>query len=67
MEVECIYEKGVLKPLEKLDLEEGKIVYVKIEKKVDIRNLKGKYRGKIDKKKFLELIDEIHDRRTHLH
>jgi len=32
MEVECIYEKGVLKPLEKLDVEEGKVVHVKIEK-----------------------------------
>jgi len=32
IEVECIYEKGALKPLKKLDLSEGEKVRVIIEK-----------------------------------
>lgn len=42
--IEVVYENGVFKPLEKVDLKEGE--RVKIEIKRDIKNLMGKYGGK---------------------
>ncbi|ADC66316.1 Protein of unknown function DUF104 [Ferroglobus placidus DSM 10642] len=51
--VEAIYEKGVLKPLEKLDLKEGERVKIEIRRsvfgilkdwKVDSQKLKDKFR-----------------------
>ncbi|WP_456327154.1 antitoxin family protein [Archaeoglobus sp.] len=61
--IEVVYESGVFKPLEKVDLKEG--TKVKIEIKRDISHLRGKY-GKRKKVELLELRDEIHDRRNHI-
>ena len=61
--IEVVYENGVFKPLEKVDLNEGE--RVKIEVKRDISYLRGKY-GKRKKIELLELKDEIHDRRNHI-
>ena len=59
--IEAIYENGVFKPLEKVDLREGEKLRLVVRENVD--NLRGKYgRRKID---ILELRDEIHDRRNH--
>ena len=61
--IEVIYENGVFKPLEKVDLKEGERVKVIIEKSVE--HLVGKYgRRKVN---LLELRDEIYDRRCHIH
>jgi len=62
--IEVIYENGVFKPLEKVDLKEGEKLKIVI--KTDIRNLRGKY-GRREKSKLLELRDEIYDRRSHIH
>ncbi len=60
--IRVIYENGVFKPLEKVDLEEGKELKIRIEE--DIEKLRGKYKSiKVD---MLELRDEIYDRRTHI-
>ncbi len=61
--IEVVYESGVFKPLEKVDLKEG--TKVKIEIKRDISHLRSKY-GKREKVDLLELRDEIHDRRNHI-
>ncbi len=61
--IEVIYENGVFKPLEKVDLKEGERVKVIIKKSVE--HLVGKY-GK-RKVNLLELKDEIYDRRSHIH
>ncbi len=61
--IDVIYENGVFKPLEKVDLKEGERVKVIIKKSVE--HLVGKYgRRKVN---FLELKDEIYDRRSHIH
>ena len=45
MEVECIYEKGVLRPLRRIRLKEGEKVDVKIERKRTLDNFFGILRG----------------------
>ncbi|BAN89683.1 antitoxin family protein [Aeropyrum camini] len=55
------YEKGVLKPLEPLDLEEGEEVVVTVKR--DIKKVLKKYRGALGKssiKELLELEEEAH-------
>ncbi|RLI84934.1 MAG: DUF104 domain-containing protein [Archaeoglobales archaeon] len=61
--IKAVYEKGVLKPLEKIDLKEGE--KIKIEIKRNINHLRGKY-GKVKKTELLKLKDEIYDRRSHI-
>ncbi|MBU7048052.1 MAG: antitoxin family protein [Theionarchaea archaeon] len=61
MEIEVIYEKGVFKPLQKVNLKEGvrgRIMIISEE----LEKLRGKYAGKIDYEKE---IDELYDRRDH--
>ena len=55
------YEKGVLKPLEPLDLEEGEEALITIKR--DIRRVLEKYRGALGRssiKELLELEEEAH-------
>jgi predicted DNA-binding antitoxin AbrB/MazE fold protein len=59
--IEAIYENGVFKPLQKVNLREGE--RVKIEIKEDLSKLRGKYGKKID---LITLRDEIYDRRSHI-
>ena len=58
--MEVVYENGVFKPLQKVDLREGE--RIRIEIKGDISKLRGKY-GKVD---LIVLRDEIYDRRSHI-
>ncbi|AKG92253.1 MULTISPECIES: antitoxin family protein [Geoglobus] len=60
--VEAVYENGVLRLLEKVNLKEGEKIKVEIKREID--HLKGKY-GKMKGDELLKLRDEIHDRRTH--
>ena len=60
MEIEVIYEKGVFKLLQKVDLKEGVRGRVKIISE-ELEKLRGKYAG-ID---YQKEIDEIYDRRDH--
>ena len=60
--IEVVYEGGVFKPLQKVELKEGE--RLKIEIVEDVSHLRGKYgKRKID---LQELRDEIYDRRGHL-
>jgi len=60
--IEVVYEGGVFKPLQKVELKEGE--RLKIEIVEDVSHLKGKYgREKVD---LQELRDEIYDRRSHI-
>ncbi|MEM2243426.1 MAG: antitoxin family protein [Archaeoglobaceae archaeon] len=43
--IEAIYEDGVFKPLEKVDLKDGEKVRLEIKK--DIDRLRGKYKAKL--------------------
>ncbi len=55
------YEKGVLKPLEPLDLEEGEEALITIKR--DVRRVLKKYRGALGRsstKELLELEEEAH-------
>jgi len=55
------YERGVLKPLEPLDLEEGEEVLVTVKR--GLREVLRKYRGALGKssiKELLELEEEAH-------
>ncbi len=55
------YEKGVLKPLEPLDLEEGEEALITIKR--NIRRVLEKYRGILGKssiKELLEIEEEAH-------
>ncbi len=55
------YEKGVLKPLEPLDLEEGEVALITIKR--DVRRVLKKYRGALGRssmKELLELEEEAH-------
>lgn len=56
--IECIYEKGILRPLVKVDLEEGKRVKVLL--KDDREEILDKYAGavKLDRKVTLKEILE---------
>lgn len=62
MGIEVVYEKGVFKPLQKVNLKEGTRGKIKIISE-DLEKLRGKYAGKIDYEKE---IDEIYDRRNHI-
>jgi predicted DNA-binding antitoxin AbrB/MazE fold protein len=55
------YEKGVLKPLEPIDLEEGEEVVVTVKR--DLKKILRNYRGALGKssiKELLELEEEAH-------
>jgi predicted DNA-binding antitoxin AbrB/MazE fold protein len=55
------YEKGVLKPLEPIDLEEGEEVLLTVKR--DVRKILRKYRGVLGRlsiKELLELEGEAH-------
>ena len=61
--IEAVYENGVFKPLEKVKLREktkAKIIIAD-----DIENMRGKYREV--SMNIEQVIDEIHDRRKHIH
>ncbi len=51
--IEAIYENGVFKPLEKVDLKEGERVKIRVEK--DKREILAKYRGLLGKSSVKEL------------
>ena len=59
------YEKGVLKPLEPVDLKEGEEVQVVIQSDESIAEkfygIARKHRTKLDKEEFLEVLEEIED------
>jgi len=55
--IEVIYENGVFKPLQKVDLPEGAIVRIRIEKRVDIQPIKLKRPISIERIK--EIRDEL--------
>ena len=61
--INVVYENGVFKPIEKVNLEEGKKIKIEI-KEENLNKLKGKYKGK-GKIDFKLIIDEIYDRKTH--
>jgi len=58
--IEVVYEKGVFKPLEKVDLEEGERMKVKIEER---RGILEKYAGfiKLNRSVKLKEILELED------
>ncbi len=58
--VEAIYENGVLKPLEKLDLREGQRVRIRIIEEEDVEVLLKKYRGCLGRASVREL-EEIEE------
>ena len=47
--IEVIYEDGVFKPLEKVDLKEGEKVKIRIEKKIDFEPIRLKKKVSIEK------------------
>jgi predicted DNA-binding antitoxin AbrB/MazE fold protein len=58
--IEVVYEKGVFKPLEKVELREGKKVKMEIKEEGIIELAKkfsgiGKYKGKLDADKLYQL------------
>jgi len=53
--IEVVYEDGVFKPLEKVDLKEGEKVKVRIERRIGFKPIKLK------KKVPIEKIKEIRD------
>ena len=59
------YEKGVLKPLEPVDLEEGEEVQVVIRSGESIAEkyygIARKHKTDLDKEEFLEVLEEIED------
>ena len=61
MEIEVVYEKGVFKPLQKVNLKEGVRGRIKIIPE-ELEKLRGKYAGEID---YDKEIDEIYNRRYH--
>ncbi len=65
------YEKGVLKPLEPVDLKEGEEVQVIIQRGESIAEkfygIARKHRPDLDKKEFLEVLEEIEDEGLHGH
>lgn len=54
--IEAIYEKGVLKPLQKVDLREGE--KVKIEIKKGLADIIEKYSRKVDRDVLKEFLEE---------
>lgn len=65
--IEAVYENGVIKPLERVEIREGEKLIVRIEKTLEIEKLRGKYgnQKKMDKKILQALEDEVYDRRSH--
>ncbi len=65
--IEAVYENGVIKPLERVEIREGEKLIVRIEKTLEIEKLRGKYgnQKKMDKKILQALEDEVYDRRNH--
>ena len=62
-DVRARYEKGVLKLLDKVDLEEGEEVVISIRK--DVRSILRKYRGVLGRTSLEELLrleEEAHAR-----
>lgn len=61
--IECIYERGILRPLVRVDLEEGK--RVKVYLKDDREEILDKYAGsvKLDRKVTLKEILELGEER----
>ncbi|MCW3131343.1 MAG: antitoxin family protein [Candidatus Methanospirare jalkutatii] len=57
-EVEAVYEKGVLKPLERLDLREGERVKVEI-KRHERERILERYEGRIKLDREMKLRDII--------
>ncbi|OYT52990.1 MAG: hypothetical protein B6U72_07020 [Candidatus Altiarchaeales archaeon ex4484_2] len=76
MEVECVYEGGVLRPIKKkkmreedvMEFKEGERVKI-ILKQFSLGKLRGKYgKGRmITGEVLLKAKDEFYDRRTHIH
>ena len=60
--IRVVYENGVFKPMERVDIKEGTKLKIKIEG--DIKKLRGKYKSL--KPDLLTLRDEIYDKRTHI-
>ena len=58
-EIEAVYEKGVLKPLERLDLREGKRVKVEIKRHERERVLE-RYVGRIKLDRDVKLRDILY-------
>ena len=58
-EVEAVYEKGVLKPLERLDLREGERVKVEIKRHERERVLE-RYEGRIKLDREVKLRDILY-------
>ncbi len=59
--VRARYEKGVLKPLDKVELEEGEEVVISIVR--DVRSILRKYKGALGKSsldELLQLEEEAH-------
>jgi predicted DNA-binding antitoxin AbrB/MazE fold protein len=54
--IEVIYENGVFKPLEKVELKEGKKVRIEIKENL-VERLKN-YRTKVDRDVLKEFIEE---------
>ena len=58
-EIEAVYENGVLKPLERLDLREGKQVKVEI-KRHERERVLGRYVGRIKLDREVKLRDILY-------
>jgi len=61
--IEVIYENGMFKPLDKVELKEKSSYKIVI--KEDVQKLRGKY-GKGKEIDLIGIKDEIYDRRTHI-
>jgi len=60
--IEVIYENGVFKPLEKVDLPEGSRLKILIEDFSEIDKIHEdvkKIAGEVSKEKILEVLDEV--------
>ncbi len=59
------YEKGVLKPLESLDLEEGEEVQIVIQPSESVAEkfygIARKHRPNLGREEFLEVLEEVED------
>ena len=51
--IEAVYENGVFKPLQKVDLKEGERVKIRVE--IDKKKILAKYRGLLGKSSAREL------------
>lgn len=68
MEIDAIYEKGVFKPLQKVNLKEGTkvkiVVYTKRDKELSELARKfagiGGYKGSIDSEKLHQIEEELY-------